>query len=75
MPQPERQRISTDLFQKPGTFFSLRKPPSTGHDLPRNSPQLHHKTPRKKTPTFSAPLQKTPPKHQKPLFPSARQFF
>jgi hypothetical protein len=55
-------------------FFSLRKRPSTNHDLP----SIHHnfttKTPRKNTHCSEAPSQKTPINPKKHPFPPPTNF-
>jgi hypothetical protein len=43
-----------------GIFLDAKKQPSTHHDLPRNSPQLHHKNTTIKHPFSQKPLKKRP---------------
>jgi len=52
------QEISTEKFKKVGVFLATQKVIVDNHDLPRNSPQLHHDLPSRNTTKTQKPPQK-----------------
>jgi hypothetical protein len=58
--QKAKNEPAKNKSQNRGMFLDAKKQPSTNHDLPRNSPQLHHKITTPKHRFSQKPLQNGP---------------